>query len=243
MIQLWGSLPSDWNQIKPSSDIRCHSKVWRSICTVWTVFIPSWSKYHRIALVGGTILPTIICVYHQLCGENPSLAEIKLSQCEEWHIRYTMTSAAFASSHHLAWTAELDGCTVGTTCELRGVLQEAQGLKGSSRRWCQSNAQRHQLFSPCMQNIVFRLLNHEVPGVCTRWRQGRVLDINYQNSGCEPNRRNSSIFIPSSLQYLDSFFLPYWTNHQQLNMIPAAWTISIAHELYNTMPLVPKHTR
>ena len=45
--------------------------------------MPSWRDYHRIALVGGTILRTIDCVYLQLPGGNPPLAELKASQSEQ----------------------------------------------------------------------------------------------------------------------------------------------------------------
>jgi len=47
------------------------------------VFMPSWRDYHRIALVLGTILRTIDCVYLQLPGGNPPLAELKASQSEQ----------------------------------------------------------------------------------------------------------------------------------------------------------------
>jgi len=39
--------------------------------------------YHRIALVLGTILRTIDCVYLQLPGGNSTLAELKASQSEQ----------------------------------------------------------------------------------------------------------------------------------------------------------------
>jgi len=42
--------------------------------------MPSWRDYHRIALVLGTILRTINCVYLQLPGGNPPLAELKALQ-------------------------------------------------------------------------------------------------------------------------------------------------------------------
>jgi hypothetical protein len=43
----------------------------------------SWRDYHRIALVFGTILRTIDCVYLQLPDGNPPLAELKASQSEQ----------------------------------------------------------------------------------------------------------------------------------------------------------------
>jgi hypothetical protein len=44
------------------------------------VFKPSWRDYHRIALVLGPILQTIDCVYLQLAGGNPPVAELNASQ-------------------------------------------------------------------------------------------------------------------------------------------------------------------
>jgi len=78
---------------------------------------------------------------------------------------------------------------------------------------------------------------------CARWRLGRFMFINQQNAGYEPNCGNSSIYITSSCLHLDSLFLPYWTHRQQLNTLPASWTILTSHDLHKTMPLVPKHTQ
>jgi hypothetical protein len=47
------------------------------------MFMPSWRDYQRIALVLGTILRTIDCVYLLLPGGNPTLAELKTSQSEQ----------------------------------------------------------------------------------------------------------------------------------------------------------------
>jgi hypothetical protein len=58
----------------------------------------SWRNYHRIALVLGTILRTIDCVYLQLSDGNPPLAELKASHSEKSRILYPMTSVAFAFS-------------------------------------------------------------------------------------------------------------------------------------------------
>jgi len=47
------------------------------------VFMPAWRDSHSIALILGTILRTIDCVYLQLpCGNSP-LAELKASQSEQ----------------------------------------------------------------------------------------------------------------------------------------------------------------
>jgi len=45
--------------------------------------MPSWRNYHRVALVLGTIHRTIDCVYLQLPGANPPLAELKALQMEQ----------------------------------------------------------------------------------------------------------------------------------------------------------------
>jgi hypothetical protein len=45
--------------------------------------MPSWHNYHPIALVLGTILSTIDCVYLQLPDGNPALAELNASQSEQ----------------------------------------------------------------------------------------------------------------------------------------------------------------
>jgi len=78
-----------------------------------------------------------------------------------------------------------------------------------------------KLSTPRVLNLVSRHLIHEVPGRCARWRLGRFVFINQQNTGYEPKRRNSSIYIPSSRLHLDSHFLPYWTHRKQLNTPPA----------------------
>jgi len=65
--------------------------------------MPSWRDYHRIALVLGTILRTIDCLYLQLPDGNPPLAELKASQSEEWRILYPITSVACAFSTARCW--------------------------------------------------------------------------------------------------------------------------------------------
>jgi len=45
---------------------------------------------------------------------------------------------------------------------------------------------------------------------------GRFGFINQRNAGYQSNRRNSSIYIPSSGLHLHSLFLLYWTHRQQL---------------------------
>ena len=98
----------NWHQSILSIEIHCYSNVWRSICTAWRVLMPSWCDYHSIALVLGKILRTIDCVYLQLPGGNSHLAELKVSQSEQWSIIYHMTSVAYAFS-----TARRVGSRVG----------------------------------------------------------------------------------------------------------------------------------
>jgi hypothetical protein len=45
--------------------------------------MPSWHDYDWIALVLGTILRTIDCVYLQLAGGNPPLGELKATQSKQ----------------------------------------------------------------------------------------------------------------------------------------------------------------
>jgi hypothetical protein len=45
--------------------------------------VPSWRDYDSIERVLGTILQTIDCVYLQLSGGNPPLAELNASPSEQ----------------------------------------------------------------------------------------------------------------------------------------------------------------
>ena len=63
----------------------------------------SLRDYHSIALVLGTILRTIDCVYLQLPDGNHPLTELQALQCEPWHILYRMTSVACAFSAARHW--------------------------------------------------------------------------------------------------------------------------------------------
>jgi len=117
----------------------------------------------------------------------------------------------------------LDGCTVGTTWELLSLLRDARGLSGKSGMRCQSNARGRKLCSPRVLNLVSRLLIYEVPGGCARWRLGRFVFINQRNAGYESNRRNSSIYIPSSRLHLHSLFLPYLTHRRHPQLSRHTW--------------------
>jgi hypothetical protein len=45
--------------------------------------MPFWHDYHHIALILGTILLTFDCVYLQLPGGNPHLAELKALESKQ----------------------------------------------------------------------------------------------------------------------------------------------------------------
>jgi len=109
--------------------------------------------------------------------------------------------------------------SVGTTRVLLSLLRDARGLRGNSGMRYESNSRCRKLSSPRVLNLILRLLIHEVPGGCARWRLGHFVFINQRNVGYESNRRNSSIYIPSSRLHLHTLFIPYWTDphHPQLS--------------------------
>jgi len=98
-------------------DINCYSTVWRSICTTWRVFLPFWWCSQSIALVLGSILRTIDCVYLLFSGWKPPFAELKPWQSEQWHLLYCITSVAWSLStarpisSHIGWFHSLDNLT------------------------------------------------------------------------------------------------------------------------------------
>jgi hypothetical protein len=109
----------------------------------------------------------------------------------------------------------LDACTVGTSWELLSVLRDARGLSGQNYMWCKSNTRCCKLSSPQVLNLVRRLVIHEVACGSARWRLGRFVFVNQQNSQVEPrNHQNSSIYIPSSHLHLLSLVLRYYTHWQ-----------------------------
>jgi len=169
------------HQIKLSIDIHCNSNVWRSICTAWKVFMPSWRGHHSIALVFGTILRTIDCVYYPLPGGNPPFAEQKALQSEQWHSLHLMTSVACAFS-----TARRFGTFVGwlhSWDNLRTTQFAPRCTRSNQEHgvWCNTNARCRKRSSPRVLNLVSRLLIHEVPGGCARWMLGRFVFVNKQN--------------------------------------------------------------
>ena len=95
--------------------------------------MPSWHVFHTIALILGAILPTIDCVYLQLPGGNPPLAELKASQIAQCRILYPMTSVGCAFS-----TARCVGSCVGWlhSWDNLGTTQLALRCTGSERyKW------------------------------------------------------------------------------------------------------------
>jgi len=111
-----------------------NSNIWRSICSAWRVFMPSSRGYHSIALGLGTILWTINCIYLQLPGGIPPLAELQVSQSEPWRILYTMTSVACAIStarrvgSHVEWWHSWDN--------LRTTQFVARCTRSERQKWC-----------------------------------------------------------------------------------------------------------
>jgi len=142
--------------------------------------MPCWCSYHSIVFVLGTILLTIDPVYLQLPSRNQLLAELKAFQSEQWCIIYPMTSVACAFPLLGVLVALLDPCTVGTTWELLRLLWDARGLSGKHGVCCKSNGWHRELSSPRVLNLVLRLLIHQVPGGCVRWRLGRFVLVNQQ---------------------------------------------------------------
>jgi hypothetical protein len=45
--------------------------------------MPAWHSYHSITHVLGTILQTIDCVYYQLPGGKPPVAELQALQIDQ----------------------------------------------------------------------------------------------------------------------------------------------------------------
>jgi len=97
----------------------------------------------------------------------------------------------------------LDGSTVGTTWELLSLLWDARGLSSKNDVWCKRNTQHGILCSPQVLNPVSRLVVLEVPGASTRWRLGRLVFVNQQNSQGEPWMKQSPV-----LEHIYPFILP-----------------------------------
>jgi len=132
----------------------------------------------------------------------------------------------------------LDGSTVVTTWELLSLLRDAWGLTCKSGMKWQSNAKRRKMTSLRLLNLVSKLPIHEVPGGWTRWRLGRFVFINQRHTGYESNRRNSSIYIPSSCLHLHSLFLPYLTHRQHPQLSRHMWLAPHNTSRSKTHPII-----
>jgi len=145
--------------------------------------MPSWREYHSIALLLGTVLQIIVCVYRQFPCGNSSLAKLKASQIEEWRILYPMTSIACAFSTARCVGSRVGLLHIGTTRELLCLLWDARRLSCKSGMWCKSNAWCCKLSSPRVLHLLSRLVVYEVPSGSARWRLDRVVFVNQQNTG------------------------------------------------------------
>jgi len=132
-----------------------------------------------------------------------------------YSLSYDISCVCFFHCYPLV--AVLDGCTVGTTWELLSLLWDARGLSRKNDVWCKSNAWRGKLSSPHVLNLLSRLVFPEVPGSSARWRLGRFVFVNQQNSQVEPWTKKSP-----ELEYIYPLFppappvsfLPYYTHRQ-----------------------------
>jgi hypothetical protein len=214
--------------------------------------MPSWRDFHRIALILGTILRTIVCIYLQLPGGNHSLAELNASQSEQWWILYPTKSLACAFCTARRWQL----------CGMVAQLGQTENYSVSSkmhRVWavtmmCDANAMpsvincpvhKYQTASPRVLNLLSTLLVHEVPGGPARWMLGRFVFINQQISQVELRyRRNSNIYIPSSRRHRYFLFFPYYT-HRQHPDLDVTWLAqknasrSKTHPITNTTLYFP----
>jgi len=103
----------------------------------------SWHNYHSTALVLGTLLPTIDCVYLQAPGGNLSLAELKASELKQWCILYPTTSIVFAVS-----TTRCFGSHVGWLHSWDNLRSTQFGLRYmGSERWKRCMMQKQSLES------------------------------------------------------------------------------------------------
>jgi len=183
--------------------MHCYNNVWRFICTTWRMFMPSWRHYHSIALILGIILPSIICVYLQLHGWNPHLAELMHRKANKdvfsilWHQLRVLCPLL------CMLVAVLDGCTVGKNWELLSLLWDARGgavelvcrLKAtpSVRNWPLHEYQissRGFSFMRCMEDVQYA----GWAVVCSFTYKTKDMIQNYHISHVEPrNHRNLSI--------------------------------------------------
>jgi len=178
-----------------------------------------------------------LCISSASQWESPvDRAKSIAEQTMTYSLSYDISCLCFF--HCWALVAVLDGYTVGTTWELLSLLRDARSLSGEENVWCKRNAWRHKLSSPRVVNLVSRLVIHEVPGSSARWRLGRFVFVDQQNSQVElRNRRNSTIYIPSSRLHLLFFFLPCDT-HRHCPNLDITWHAQNNAFCSNTYPRI-----
>ena len=143
--------------------------------------------------------------------------------------------------------AVLGGCTIGTTWELLSVLWDARGLSDKSGVWWKSTDRCRKLFSPQVQNLVFKLLVSEVRGGCVRGRLGCFVFINQQTTGYWSDLSDLTRWT-NKLPEL-KYIYPFRPLTPPFSVLPVFytplvfWAISKSCHLPETTPLVPKPTR
>jgi len=196
-----------------------------------------FAQYFEPSIVYIISVPAEIprCPIKQLCTANNDVFSFLWHQL---HVRFPPLGVLLAV---------LDDCTVWTTWEQRSVLRDARGLTRRSGVGCKSNAPCCKLSSPRVQHLVSRLVIHDVPGGCARWRLGHFVFVNQHNAGYGSKSSYLSSWTKKSqeLEYIYPFIppTPSFSFPILLNTPPASWTISTSWDWHKTMPLVPKHTR
>jgi len=143
--------------------------------------------------------------------------------------------------------AMLDDCTCGRTWKLLSFLWDAWGLSGTSGVQYKSNTQCRKHSSPQVLILVSRLLIHEVPGGCARWRLGHVVFVNQHNA----QYQSKLLYLTSwtrklqELMYMYPFLppTPPISFTIVLHIPPAFWINSTSHYLHKSTPHFRKHTR
>jgi len=96
---------------------------------------------------------------------------------------------------------------------------------------CNANATASywKLSSLRVPNLVSRLVVHDVPGGCARWRLGRFVSVNHQHAVYEPTVSYLTRWTKKSpeLEYIYPFFLP----SPPFSFPPVLYTASILNYL------------
>ena len=216
----------------------------------WYSLLQQRLKVHLHCLKGVYAILAHLTLNYSQSWHNTSHHRLSISAASWWKTHFgrpnsitkqTLTYSlsydigCVCSFHCQVLVVMLDGCTVGKTWKLRSLLRDAHCRRGECRIRFQSNAQCRKLSSTRVLNLVSRLHIHEVPGGSAGWSLGLYVFVNQQNAGYIPNRMNSSIYIPSSRLHLDSHFLPYYTQREQLNT-PAAITHTSSNYTHRKHP-------